>query len=81
MKRYIRSYEDLGDGINDYDEHTSSTGRRGKPCTIIFNTRNGYTMQPIQCKSIAEAIRLAKEEGMAFRIFVDGKCVKSGWYD
>ena len=37
-------------------------------------------MTPIECKSIAEAIRRAKEEEMAFRIFVDGKCVKSGWY-
>lgn len=33
-----------------------------KPCEIIFNTRWGYCMTPIKCKSIAEAIRLAKEE-------------------
>lgn len=51
-----------------------------KPCKIIFNTKWGYCMTPTDCKSIAEAIRLAKEVGMAFRIFIDGKCVKSGWY-
>lgn len=51
-----------------------------KKCEIIFNTRWGYCMQHIKCKSIAEAIREAKEIGMAFRIFVDGRCVKSGWY-
>ncbi len=51
-----------------------------KKYEIIFNTRWGYCMQPIQCKSIAEAIRKAKETGMAFRVVVDGKCVKSGWY-
>lgn len=53
---------------------------KAKPCKIVFNTKWGYCMTPIECKSIAEAIRLAKEEEMAFRIFVNGKCVKSGWY-
>lgn len=49
-----------------------------KRCEIIFNTKWGYCMQPVKCKSIAEAIRMAKEKGMAFRIFVGGKCVKNG---
>lgn len=53
---------------------------KAKLCEIIFNTRWGYCMQPIKCKSIAAAIQLAKEEKMAFRIFINGKCVKSGWY-
>lgn len=52
---------------------------KAKPCKIVFNTKWGYCMSPIECKSIAEAIRIAKKEEMAFRIFVDGKCVKSGW--
>lgn len=53
---------------------------KAKPCEIVFNTKWGYCMTPIECKSITEAIRIAKEEGMAFRLFVGGKCVKSGWY-
>lgn len=53
---------------------------KAKPCEIIFNTRCGYCMQPIKCKSIAAAIRLTKEEEMAFRIFINGKCIKSGWH-
>ena len=56
------------------------TEMKAKPCEIVFNTKWGYTMQPIKCKSIAEAIRLAKSEEMAFRIFVENKCVKTGWY-
>lgn len=51
-----------------------------KQCEIIFNTKYGYCMQLIKCKSIAEAIRIAKEREMAFRIFVNGKCVRTGWY-
>ena len=50
-----------------------------KECTVICNTKCGYCMQPYKCKSISEAIRYAKEMGMAYRIFVDGKCIKSGW--
>ena len=53
---------------------------KSKECTIVFNTRWGYCMQPTKCKSIAEALRLAHETQMAFRIFVDGKFYKSGWY-
>lgn len=49
-------------------------------CKLVFNTRNGYCMQPIECKSIAEAIRIARDEEMAYRIFVDGKCIKQGWF-
>ena len=47
-----------------------------KECTVICNTRWGYCMTPKKCKSIAEAIRYAKEMEMAFRIFVNGKCIK-----
>ena len=50
------------------------------PCTVICNTRNGYCLTPKQCNSINEAIRYAKEMKLAYRIFVDGKCIKSGWY-
>ena len=52
---------------------------KAKECTIILNTRWGYCMQPVKCKSIAEAIRYAKEMEMAYRIFIDGKLVKKGW--
>lgn len=33
-----------------------------------------------KCKSIAETTRYVKKMEMAFRILVNGKCVKSGWY-
>lgn len=49
-------------------------------CKLVMNTRWGYCMQPIECKSISEAIRIAREEEMVYRIFVDGKCIKSGWF-
>ena len=51
-----------------------------KQCEIIFNTKWGYCMKPVKCKSIADAVRTAKETEMAFRIIVDRKCVKTGWY-
>ena len=52
---------------------------KAKECIIICNTKWGYCMTPHKCKSISEVIRYAKDMDMAYRIFVDGKCVKSGW--
>lgn len=52
---------------------------KSKECEIIFNTKYGYVMKPIMCKSISKEICLAKEYKMAYRIFIDNKCVKSGW--
>lgn len=52
---------------------------KAKECSVICNTRWGYCMQPVKCKSIRAAVRHAKETGMAYRVMVDGKCVKHGW--
>ena len=52
---------------------------KAKECTVICNTKWGYCLQPYKCKSISEAIRYAKSLDMAYRIFVDEQCVKSGW--
>ena len=52
---------------------------KAQPCKLVMNTRWGYVMHPVECKSIREALRIAKEDGMAYRIFVGGKLVKSGW--
>lgn len=49
------------------------------PCTVICNCKNGYCLTPKHCNSIREAIRYAKSLGLAYRIFVNGKCIKSGW--
>lgn len=49
-----------------------------KECIVICNTRLGYCTPPVKCKSISEAIRYAKDRGMAYRIFVDGRCVERG---
>ena len=50
------------------------------PCTVICNTRNGYCLTPKECASISEAIKYAKETKLAYRIFVDNKVIKRGWY-
>lgn len=52
---------------------------KAKECVVICNTKWGYSMTPHKCKSIREAIRYTKEMKMAYRIFIDGICVKSGW--
>ena len=52
---------------------------KGKKCTLILNTRWGYCLSPMQCGSISEALREARESGMAYRIFINGKLYKSGW--
>lgn len=48
-------------------------------CTVVCNTKWGYLLQPKHCKSKAEARKYAEDLGMAYRIFVDGKCVERGW--
>ena len=52
---------------------------KAKECTVVCNTKWGYCLAPYKCKSIREAVRYAKGLGMAYRIFVDGQCVRSGW--
>jgi hypothetical protein len=51
---------------------------KAKECIVICNTKWGYCMTPVKCKSISEAIRYANDMEMAYRIFVDGRCVKRG---
>lgn len=54
---------------------------RAKKCTLIVNNNWGYVYTPTKCKSIAEAYRKGRDYwgGFSFRIFVDGKVVKSGF--
>lgn len=52
---------------------------KAKECTVICNTKWGYCMTPHKCKSIREAIRYAKEQDMAYRVFIGETCIKSGW--
>lgn len=52
---------------------------KAKECVVILNTKNGYCLTPHKCKSINEAIKYAKNSGLAYRIYVDEVCVKSGW--
>ena len=40
------------------------------PCKLIMNTKNGYILSPIDCKSINAALKIASENGLAYRIFV-----------
>ena len=49
------------------------------PCTLIMNTKNGYILSPVQCNSIRQAVKTAKENGLAYRIFVNGEQIKQGW--
>ena len=49
------------------------------PCTLIMNTKNGHICSPIQCSSIRKALKTAKEYGLAYRIFVNGQLIKTGW--
>lgn len=53
---------------------------KAKPCTLVLNTRWGYILSPIDCDSIKQALGLAKDFGMAYRIFDhSGKLLRSGW--
>lgn len=52
---------------------------KAKKCKLILNTKSGYCLVQ-NFQSIASAQRFAKESGFfAYRIFVDGKKVRSGF--
>ena len=52
-----------------------------KKCKLILNTASGYCLTQ-NFNSIASAVRFAKESGFfAYRIFVDGRKVRSGFCD
>ena len=54
----------------------------GKPirCTLIMNaSRTGHIFLPIDCGSINEAIKTAKDYGFPYRIYrEDGKLIRKG---
>lgn len=53
-----------------------------RKCILVVNTRWGYCFMPTKCDSISEAVRTAKESGgFAYRIFVNGHVVKTGYCD
>ena len=51
-----------------------------KECTIICITKGGCKLPPHKCNSISEAIRYADMLGTAYKIFIDGECVKQRRY-
>lgn len=51
---------------------------KSQKCILICNTKWGYCLKERECESIREAIRIAKELEMAYRIFVNGKCIRRG---
>ena len=52
------------------------------PCKIFYNTRNGYSLQPKYFRSVAAALRDARQAEMAFSLFStkNGELIKRGWY-
>lgn len=55
---------------------------KAQECTCVVNTRIGYCLTPQQFPSINKAVKWAKEScGFAYRIFANGKVVRSGFCD
>ena len=49
-------------------------------CTLIMNgAKDGYEFRPMRCKSIREALRIAKEWGCPYRIYVGTQLIRKGW--
>ena len=53
---------------------------KAKACTLIFNTRWGYCLTPMQFPSISKALEHARASEMAYRILIDGHIVRTGWF-
>ena len=60
-------------------EQIKRKNMKSKKCKLILNTSSGYCLTQ-NFESIASAVRFAKESGFfAYRIFVDGRKVRSGF--
>lgn len=49
-------------------------------CFVVVYHNNHLIMQGMKNDDGESTYQYAKEMEMAFRIFVNGKCIKSGWY-
>ena len=82
MKKYVKPkyFANMCTASEDIEAKVNFT-QKGYPteCEIVFNTRYGREFAPMKCKSINEALKLAEEWNMPYRIFVGGKCIKKGW--
>ena len=86
MKKYIRNnkpkyFANMCSASEDIEAKVNFTSK-GIPteCEIVFNSPlTGKVFNPIKCKSINEALKLASEWNMPYNIFVGGECIKSGW--
>lgn len=48
--------------------------------TLIVNTRNGFCLAPMKCKSINEAEKRGRRScGFAYRVFVGEKLIRRGF--
>lgn len=53
---------------------------KAKECSLYINLKNGYVLSRVDCNSISEAIRYAKEScGFYYRIFADNKLIRKGF--
>ena len=53
---------------------------KAKKCSLYINLKNGYILNKIECNSIAEAVRYAREScGFYYRVVVDGEIVRRGF--
>lgn len=51
------------------------------PCTVICNASlTGYIFKPVKCDSIRAGLRYAKDMGMPYRLYVNGKLARRGWF-
>lgn len=56
---------------------------KGKKCTLVVNTKNGYCFTPTSHNSINDAVKCGKSSfGFAYRIFDENnKLIKRGYCD
>ena len=65
--------------MKNINEMLSKKAKAAVECTLVMNTRWGYCMRPAKCNSIRQALQIAEESGMAYRIFdKTGKQIRSG---
>lgn len=55
---------------------------KAKKCVVVVNTRGGHFCVPCEAESISKGVKHGKAAaGFAYRVFVDGKVVRSGFCD
>lgn len=83
IEAYAIAFEESEVGGRPASEEQPKPKRsnQAKKCVLFMNTANGRSAEPQECRSIAEAVRIARESDLyfAYRVVIGYRIVRRGY--